>query len=382
MWFNFAACMKIRRSIKISLISILVMILATAGLLTLLSFSAQPPVDTIDRCNQAISKARLSEAEEYARELLEKADISYREAMVEWKIQNTKWYFSRDYTLVNIKTKEAIGYAEEAYSRSIEVKDSMHRDLAEVLKQVGSDLRRYADHFGLLPLNQQSRQDYRTAEMLFLEAREAYERGNYNRVVPKLEKSRQLISGSIRKNQETLREYFTNMPKWKRWVEETISWSKVNNKPVIIVDKFAGKCYIYARGVEIKALDAEFGINWIGNKKHVGDKATPEGRYSVTKMKSKKGTKYYKALLINYPNDEDKARFAEQVRKGMISRRTNIGGLIEIHGGGGKGLNWTDGCVAVANEDMDQVFRWAEVGTPVTIVGSLKPLEEIQSASR
>jgi lipoprotein-anchoring transpeptidase ErfK/SrfK len=46
-----------------------------------------------------------------------------------------------------------------------------------------------------------------------------------------------------------------------------------------------------------------------------------------------------------------------------------IGGLIEIHGAGGQGRNWTDGCVALVNPDMDRLFAAVGVGTPVTIVG-------------
>lgn len=374
--------MKFRRQGKILVTFFLILLLAGGSFLTLSFLSADPPVESIERCSQVLSKARQTDAQEYARELLTDAEVAWREAMVEWKIQNTKWYIARDYTLLHEKIQLALKKGEAAYLRSLNEKDSMHHDLAIELKEVDRDLKKYMEHYGVLPLNQQSRRDYRTAEMLYLEAKEAYERGNYNRVVPKLGKSRVLISESILKNQEILKNYFENIQKWKRWVNETIAWSKANEKPVIIVDKFARKCFIYARGVEIRSLDAEFGINWIGEKKHMGDKATPEGRYSVTKMKSKKRTNYYKALLINYPNEEDKARFAEEKKKGLISRKTSIGGLIEIHGGGGKGINWTDGCVAVSNEDMDQLFRWAEVGTPVTIVGSLRTLEEIQVAEK
>jgi len=374
--------MRLKRRGKITLSIIPVLLLTGGGLLTIFILSANPPVESIDRCSQILSKARQAEAAEYARDLLSDAEIAYREAMVEWKIQNTRWYISRDYSLVNEKIQLALKKGEEACRKSITVKDSMHHDLAVVFKEVEKDLVHYANHFGVLPLNQQSRQDYRTAEMLFLEARQAYVSGNYTRVGSKLEKSRFLIGESIRKSQEILKDYFANIPKWKRWADETIAWSKTNNKPVIIVDKFARKCFIYARGVEIRSLDAEFGINWIGEKKYGGDKATPEGRYSVAKMKSKKRTNYYKALLINYPNEEDKARFKEQKKRGLISKKTDIGGLIEIHGGGGKGVNWTDGCVAVSNEDMDHVFRWAEVGTPVTIVGSLKTLDEVQASER
>ena len=82
-------------------------------------------------------------------------------------------------------------------------------------------------------------------------------------------------------------------------------------------------------------------------------------------------------MLLNYPNDEDKRRFQEEIRSGYLSRSARIGGLIEIHGGGGKGVNWTDGCIAFADDDMESVFRTLPVGCPVTILGSLQPLFEV-----
>lgn len=370
--------MSIRRRTRFFLITFFLILLAGSALTFLYLAAPQPPVETIARCNAVIAKARQAEAKEYARELLEEAEIVYRDAMIEWKIQNTKWYLSRDFSLVQQKLYHALVKGEAAYRKSLSVKDSMHHDLAIGLADVERDLRQYSDSFGVLPLNSQSRRDYQTAEMLFLEARNAYESGNYNRVTPKLEKSRLLIRDSIRKNRDILSSYFSNIPKWRRWADETIEWSRINGKPAIVVDKFAKKCYLYDQGRHVRSFDAEFGVNWIGGKTHVGDKATPEGKYFITKKKSKKGTKYYKALLINYPNDEDRVRFAEDQRRGRISKRTGIGGLIEIHGGGGKGINWTDGCVALTNEDMDKIYGLTEIGTPVTIIGSLRRLEDIQ----
>jgi len=72
---------------------------------------------------------------------------------------------------------------------------------------------------------------------------------------------------------------------------------------------------------------------------------------------------------LNYPNDEDRAQFASLRRQGRIPSNASLGGLIEIHGEGGRGKDWTKGCVALANNDMDDLFRRAAVGTPVTIVG-------------
>ncbi len=108
-----------------------------------------------------------------------------------------------------------------------------------------------------------------------------------------------------------------------------------------------------------------------------GNKATPEGLYRITKKFEGSKTKYYKALLLNYPNDEDKARFKDEIARGSLPLDATIGGLIEIHGSGGKGIDWTEGCVALTDKEMDLIFKITKVGTPVTIVGSLVDLQYI-----
>lgn len=128
-------------------------------------------------------------------------------------------------------------------------------------------------------------------------------------------------------------------------------------------------------GKEIKSFTAEFGKNWIGDKNYSGDKATPEGVYKILDKKSNGRTKYYKALLIDYPNGEDRERFQRMVRSGEISKRTKIGGLIEIHGDGGRGAHWTEGCIALTNKEMDVIYSHVSINTPVIIVGSREPLE-------
>jgi len=86
-------------------------------------------------------------------------------------------------------------------------------------------------------------------------------------------------------------------------------------------------------------------------------------------VKGRGQTLYYKALLLDYPNREDLQRIAAAKDQGIIPRNAGPGALIEIHGEGGRGVDWTNGCVAVTNPQMDQLFQWVRVGTPVTIVG-------------
>ena len=82
-------------------------------------------------------------------------------------------------------------------------------------------------------------------------------------------------------------------------------------------------------------------------------------------------------ITLNYPNDDDKQRFTIGKNNGTLQSSTKIGNLIEIHGEGGKGIDWTQGCVALHNKDMDVLFKLVDEDTPVTIVGSLKSLKEI-----
>lgn len=157
---------------------------------------------------------------------------------------------------------------------------------------------------------------------------------------------------------------------WRDWVEQTLRESREQGIVVIIVDKLKRRLSVYRDGALLASFPAELGANGLRPKQHAGDRATPEGRYKVLQKKQGAATKYYKALLINYPNDQDRARYLQARSQGKIPWRAGIGSLIEIHGDGGEGRDWTDGCVALRNADMDKVFAWAQVGTPVTIVGT------------
>jgi murein L,D-transpeptidase YafK len=172
-----------------------------------------------------------------------------------------------------------------------------------------------------------------------------------------------------------LREYFQSFPQWEKWISRTIAASRTSGDYSIIIDKFSRKLILYHGGKKIKEYSAELGKNWVGNKRVKGDMATPEGMYKIVKKLDGNKTKYHKALLLNYPNNEDSARFKRDISNGSLPADSDIGGLIEIHGDGGKGADWTEGCVALTDKDIDSVFRYVRIGTPVTIVGSVNNLE-------
>lgn len=154
--------------------------------------------------------------------------------------------------------------------------------------------------------------------------------------------------------------------RWRVWVAETILESREKGTHVIIVDKLERMMTVYKNGRPFKRYEIGLGRNGSSDKLHAGDGATPEGRYKVIKKLDR--SRYYKALLLNYPNEEDRKGFHMAKKKGLIPKRATIGGLIEIHGGGKDGMTY--GCVSLENGDMAEVFRLIPLGTPVTIVGT------------
>jgi murein L,D-transpeptidase YafK len=149
-----------------------------------------------------------------------------------------------------------------------------------------------------------------------------------------------------------------------------VAWSRRTGRAAIVVRKDSHLLTLYRGGRRVRDYRADLGYGSIRDKLVAGDGATPEGRYRITVRKGKGQSIYYKALLLDYPNAEDRVAFARARRSGAVARGASPGGLIEIHGEGGRGKDWTKGCVALTNADIDQLFTRVEVGTPVTIVGS------------
>jgi lipoprotein-anchoring transpeptidase ErfK/SrfK len=159
---------------------------------------------------------------------------------------------------------------------------------------------------------------------------------------------------------------------WQGWVDETIEESRRSGRAAVIVDKLGRRCLLVSAGRTVERYTVELGRNGLSDKLYEGDRATPEGRYRVTSKRGRGQTRFYVALMLDYPTDEDRREHAEGLRRGLVPRGRGPGGLIEIHGHGGSGTDWTDGCVALRNEDMDRLFAAVEVGTPVTIAGTAR----------
>jgi murein L,D-transpeptidase YafK len=210
------------------------------------------------------------------------------------------------------------------------------------------------------------------------EARRLFDAGEYAMATAKARESAEL-AGELPPETKALFARFgdpANLERWREWVRAGIEDSRRTGKPALVVDKRAHMAVLWTKGKPTRWFDVELGYNGLERKLKSGDGATPEGLYRVLRRKGRGETKYYKALLLDYPNAEDKRRFREARANGQVDPGTSIGNLIEVHGEGGRGTNWTDGCVAVANEEMDFLFDKLVVGSPVVIVGSYESVRD------
>jgi L,D-peptidoglycan transpeptidase YkuD (ErfK/YbiS/YcfS/YnhG family) len=165
---------------------------------------------------------------------------------------------------------------------------------------------------------------------------------------------------------------------WRKWAEETVADSRKKGGTAILINKFERTLTLYKKGKPVTVYEIGLGKYGLSAKLYAGDGATPEGRYKVIKKLA--NSQFYKALLINYPNEEDKKLFSKAKKRGLIPPRAGIGGLIEIHGGGNDSL--TNGCIGVENNVMDQIFAEVPLGTPVTIIGTLESADRLLASLR
>jgi murein L,D-transpeptidase YafK len=144
---------------------------------------------------------------------------------------------------------------------------------------------------------------------------------------------------------------------------------KVAGRASLRVDKAHYLLEVYDGDKVAKRYPIALGRNPIRRKLHQDNASTPEGSYRITNLQPQ--ATFYKAYDIDYPNDTDYARYDRALAAGELGADPpGIGGEIQIHGQG-IGSNWTYGCIALRNEDMDELFGCAAIaaGTPVGIYG-------------
>lgn len=142
--------------------------------------------------------------------------------------------------------------------------------------------------------------------------------------------------------------------------------SATQKADLVRVKKSDSTLRLLNKGVEFASFHVAFGANPNGHKEAEGDERTPEGRYVLDYKKD--DSSFYKAIHISYPNDADRAR--------AVQLGVKPGGAIMVHGQKNgmawlaplaQYFNWTNGCIALRNEEMDLVWEAVDAGTPIEI---------------
>lgn len=351
-------------------------VLTVIGVLVFRALVPEPPLPEVEQARAAIAKARDLQSEIYSPKLFREAKNNYDSAMAAWRSENDRFILARDYERVIGFAEVAEKKAEAAQRNSISRSKSLKSTLESEIARLNSEMASFEKIFLSMPLPQDVKKKHARGKLLVKEATIDFRKERYVDGNVKITEANEYISGTYNLARKTLEDYFKHYNNWQDWANESISESRRSGGYAILVEKIPAQLYLYHAGKKKYTFEAEFGSNWLGDKKSRGDMATPEGKYTVTKKLSGGSTKYHKALLINYPNKIDVQEFNERIRNGQLRADASIGDLIEIHGDGGKGGNWTQGCVALKNSDMDVLFKYVSKGTPVTIIGSTLTLEE------
>lgn len=326
----------------------------------------RPPIELSRVTWEALQESRRERADFDAPQVWAEAKARYDSAWLVITTENRQWFFEQHFEPAESLLIRAGQSARQAIRAAREAREAQGQKLAGEIAELKSALATQKEesdrNLARLPLQQALTQ----AELKVTAAVQSFETQSLAQAAVAVAEAQQAIADL----QERLDKSWVEdgeLPRWRRMVDETVAWSRATDSTALVVVKMSRRAYLLRRGHITAEFPVEFGYRSWRQKLRSGDGATPEGSYRVTQWRDR-GSRYYKALVLNYPNEYDRIRFEKNRKVGTIPRGARIGGNIEIHGEGGRGKDWTEGCVALTNPDMDRLMKQMSVGNRVTIV--------------
>jgi len=143
--------------------------------------------------------------------------------------------------------------------------------------------------------------------------------------------------------------------------------SEIEMADRVLIRKSERKLYLFKENTVLRTMDIALGLVPDGDKEYEGDFRTPEGKYELTKRNA--ASDFFLSIQISYPNNQDE--YAARVRG------EDPGGQIMIHGQPNEPkhsdsyyslTDWTEGCVALSNSDMVDMWLMTSTNTPIHIL--------------
>lgn len=356
--------------------AVLVLLVMLSGCTDAVSQDVVEAIEAIDRDLMDLRAAELS-PDDYARFAHQwmalKTRVQAEEDLIRWPWESNELDLAlRRLCEEGVQTVARITDQRKALRQTAEHKLASVEDRFQVLTvQVGAIDSR-------LVLGQQLVE----TDLLVKQARAFFEEGQFERSIDASDKAGRMLASQTDVLSSELGRYADHdrIGRWQQMARETIAWSRLHHTSAIIVSKADRVLTLYKNGQKLLSYPVRLGFNGIREKRYQGDGATPEGRYRVAGKRGQGETQYYRALLLDYPNAEDRRRFQSARRTGLIPASKGIGGQIEIHGVDNELMAQTLGCVMLENPQMVYLYDRVERGTPVTIVGALHEQNSVAQA--
>jgi len=362
-----------RATVRVAVLLTALGVLALAHDLAVTAFSGRtrPPEERLRAARRTLEAPLTRAASRWAPEELQEATTLLAEAVAEYERQRQTLWPRRDFSAAAGRLWEAEVRGRRALMLGEERLVTARTGAADAVEEAEGLLNAAEALVTATTLPHEERVHLARARFIVSEAQSLLGAEEYALAAERAEAGRVELEHALGPALARARRYTSaeQVRTWKRWIAETVAWSRASGRTAVVVLKERNELRLIDRGQAVRRYPVDIGSNAMGRKLRAGDRATPEGRYRVVARKGHGRTRYHKALLLDYPNDTDRRRHAEARRAGEIPRGAQPGGLIEIHGDGGRGRNWTDGCVALSNDHMDELFAHLQVGSWVTIVG-------------
>jgi len=140
----------------------------------------------------------------------------------------------------------------------------------------------------------------------------------------------------------------------------------------LVIDKSDYELNVYDDKGWFATYPVVFGNSSLADKKMEGDRCTPEGSFHIASKKIH--DKWDRFIALDYPTKDSYEKFRERKERGEIPNNARIGGGVGIHGTWpnddyiiDRYKNWTNGCISMKNQDVEDLYSYLPVGTAVTI---------------